>query len=72
MAHHISPAEKQRRQDSVAAAIHSAWLEGAEVSQETQDDMQEYVEGGITVEEGLARLRERIDRHVRERRNTVA
>nr|WP_260152364.1 antitoxin VbhA family protein [Hoyosella altamirensis] len=61
-----------RRQGSVAAAIHSARLEGAEVSQETEDDMQEYVEGRITVEEGLARLQERIDRHVQQRRNTVA
>lgn len=60
----LSESERQRRARSVREAIHSARLEGAEVSPETQADMREYVQGRISIEEGLDRLRQRIARHV--------
>ncbi|GGC69831.1 antitoxin VbhA family protein [Hoyosella rhizosphaerae] len=72
MADRISPAEKARRARSVDDAIHSARLEGGEIPTEAQKDMQEYVEGRITVEEGLERVRQRTKLRIQKRRSTVA
>ncbi|GGC69851.1 antitoxin VbhA family protein [Hoyosella rhizosphaerae] len=72
MADRISPAEKARRARSVDDAIHSARLEGADVSPETQKDMQEYAEGRITSGDILDRIRRRTAERVQERRGTVA
>ena len=47
--------DRTEREDAVRQAIHSSEMEGAYVTQGFRNDAQEYIDGGITVEELMNR-----------------
>jgi len=51
--------ERQRRQEHVEDALANAALEGLQPTSETLTDMQDYIAGKITIEEGIHRLNSR-------------
>lgn len=55
----ITQQESRRRREDVDRIVHSARMEGGEVSEEATRDLDAYVEGTMSAAEGLARVRSR-------------